>query len=291
MKRYVLINEEAGTGKLQRLVNSCVKDLSDRFDFDVIPFQRVKQLESILRNIHEGTVFLVGGDGSLNGAVHVIVKHELPIILGIIPAGTVNDFATYLGISGRREIIMRYLAAERHIACDVGFANDRAFINVAAVGYIADVGFSVSRNDKRLFGRTAYYLKGVIDAVVRIYERKEYTLYIDGEPLTITALMVIVLNSGTLGGIAGFNPYASLTDGLLELYIIKDVSPLQGLRLFLDIMFGKHHQSPEIEYRTFKRLRIQSDYYMHMDLDGEEGCGLPAEIHVVEGALALMVLD
>jgi diacylglycerol kinase (ATP) len=288
MPTAILLNDEAGTGSIQKKVRQLVQTTPDG-KFDIYLVDDVNAMATILCRIKCGKVYVVGGDGSVNAAIHVIMTYSLDIELGIIPAGTVNDFAAYLGIQVSSKALKSYLYSEQLIHSDLAQINNRYFINVAAVGYVADVGFTVSRNHKRLFGRLAYYVKGTIDAFTRLHELKTYELVIDGSVRRLEALMLVVLNSSSLGGLQNFNPYANLTDGLFELYIIKRVNPARGLMIFFDILMGEHMKNPEIEKIQFRDLKISSQQKLCMDIDGEKGSELPVHIQVLEGQLKLIV--
>lgn len=288
MPTAIVLNDDAGSG----IVQQRVKQLIGHYPGDMFTLYLVageETMAAILCRIKSGKVFVVGGDGSVNAAIHVIMTYNLDIELGIIPAGTVNDFAVYLGISVSRKALKSYLVSKNLIHSDVAQINNRYFINVAAVGYVADVGFAVSRNHKRLFGRLAYYVKGTIDAFAKLNELKTYDLIIDGNMRRLEALMLIVLNSSSLGGLQRFNPYANLTDGLFELYLIKRVNPARGLMIFFDILMGEHAKNPEIEKIQFRDLKIASEQKLCMDIDGEKGNELPVHIQVLEGRLKLIV--
>ena len=76
-------------------------------------------------------MFSVGGDGNLNEIINGVVKKHMTV--GVIPAGSGNDFYRTLSALGKGE----------H-RCDLGIINDKYFINIACIGLDADIANNIS---------------------------------------------------------------------------------------------------------------------------------------------------
>src|SRR6266481_10120982 len=78
-----------------------------------------------------------GGDGTLNEVVHGLM--ELPTVtrpvLGVVPLGTANDFATGCGIPRDPERALALCLKGKQVPVDVGKANGHWFINAASCGF------------------------------------------------------------------------------------------------------------------------------------------------------------
>ena len=109
-----------------------------------------------------GTVFVAGGDGTVNEAVNGVAAagRLQQVRFGIIPMGTGNDFAAGLGIPAEVESALEVLGEERELRVDLGSVNGRVFINTSGGGYIAEVSVAVTPQLKTIAGRLAYLIGG-----------------------------------------------------------------------------------------------------------------------------------
>jgi len=106
-------------------------------------------------------IFVAGGDGSVHEVVNALMPRHCQIPIGIIPAGTDNDFAGKLGLSKDVEQAILQLAEMKTAYRDIGEANGQYFVYECVGGSMADVGTGVSMDMKNSMGKSAYYLKGV----------------------------------------------------------------------------------------------------------------------------------
>src|SRR5438876_7352967 len=105
-----------------------------------------------------------GGDGTLNEVVHGLM--ELPMAarpaLGVVPLGTVNDFAIACGIPPGLEQALALCTKGREVLIDVGKANEHWFLNAASIGFGAEITATTPPELKRLLGPVAYTVMGAI---------------------------------------------------------------------------------------------------------------------------------
>ena len=93
-----LYNPESGKGKIARNVG-CISTIFQAYGYDVTP-QRI----DFTANPFDGNetidlMVVAGGDGTVNYAVNAMKRKGLDIPIGVIPAGTANDFAGAVGMS------------------------------------------------------------------------------------------------------------------------------------------------------------------------------------------------
>src|SRR4029077_527149 len=90
----------------------------------------------------EGDLLIAaGGDGTLNEVVHGLMdlsKVTRPV-LGVVPLGTANDFATGCGIPRDPGEALALCMEGQAVSVDIGKANEHWFLNVASVGFGAAV--------------------------------------------------------------------------------------------------------------------------------------------------------
>jgi len=232
-------------------------------------------------------IFAAGGDGTLHQTVNAMLKHNINLPLGILPVGTVNDLATFLGIPDGIGECCRVILQENLTDIDAGHINDRYFLNVASGGLLTDVPHNTPARLKNMLGRLAYYAKGL-----------ESLPKFRPIPLRVMAqhgrwddkfLLFLVLNSTSAGGFKRLAPKASIQDGLLDVLLIKECPFAELLPLFLRILRGQHLNSPHVVFFQTKELTIESSQTVHTDLDGELGPSLPLSVKSMPKALQIFV--
>ena len=126
-------------------------------------------------------IVCVGGDGTLNEVVTglMTLPEDQRPVLGYVPAGTTNDFASTLGISPNMEESMKETIEGEPFFCDIGRFNGHYFTYVAAFGLFTEVSYDTPQSLKNMLGHFAYILEGVISlASIRSYP---LTIDVDGE--------------------------------------------------------------------------------------------------------------
>lgn len=238
----------------------------------------------------EDCIISIGGDGTVNEVVSGMYEARRRTPLAIYPAGTVNDFAESMGIPKDPYDFYIMVTEGKPIAVDIGLCGDSAFINVCAVGVFSEIGYKVPDEAKSAVGRLAYYAEGF-----RMFREKDFLksgfdvkIDCDGESIETKAMMVMVSNSNSVGGFSKISPEADVTDGLLELAVIEEMTMSKLLDLFRTIGLGKHIDHDHFIYRHGKKITIRADKSMHVDIDGEKGPRLPQTIEVVPGGIQLI---
>lgn len=164
-----------------------------------------------------------GGDGTLNEVVHGVM--DLPIdarpILGVVPLGTANDFATGCDIPRDPNGALALCMEAEAVAIDVGKANERWFLNAATVGFGAHVTATTSPDLKRRLGSAAYTVMGAILAVnVRQYHGKAI---LPDREITGSGPVAIIGNGRQTGGGLQVTPRAFIDDGLLDVLGVRQI--------------------------------------------------------------------
>ncbi|WP_416838651.1 diacylglycerol/lipid kinase family protein [Haloferax sp. DFSO52] len=175
------------------------------------------------------TVVACGGDGTLNKTIQGVLASDRldDVSLGVIPAGTGNDFADNIGIRGV-ENAFEVIENGRERRLDLGMANDRPFLNSCVGGLTSESSARTSRALKRRLGVMAYVLTTL--SVSRTFEAPELNVSVgpDREPVwSGDALMVLVGNGRRFPGER--MRQANMEDGLLNVVIIEDAPTLDYL--------------------------------------------------------------
>jgi diacylglycerol kinase family enzyme len=129
MKGLLLYNKRARRGSLGKRITEIVELFKQEsieleptlIEFDKNPFEGHEDIEIAVT---------AGGDGTINYVVNMMRAKGINPQLGIIPAGTANDFASAIGM--RRKIMeaARQIAKGKERTVDCGVVNGRYFVNV-----------------------------------------------------------------------------------------------------------------------------------------------------------------
>ncbi len=218
-------------------------------------------------------VVAVGGDGTINEIGSALVGSETP--LGIVPEGSGNGLALYLGIPMNESAALRRINRFEFLAVDCAKAEDRNFFNIAGIGFDASVSDKFAGET---FRGPVGYLRTVINLLSK-YKPKKYKLLIDGEEYEREAFMISVANSPQYGNNAYIAPNASITDGVLDVCIVHKF-PLYTLPLMIFHLFNKTaDQSEYVEIIPGKKICIEQEGKAPVHLDGEP-MDLGQQIHI-----------
>ena len=236
-------------------------------------------------------VIVVGGDGTLNEAADGILSSGQPTRLGIVPAGTGNDYA-YETLKLPHEPLQALEVAltGRTVAMDVGEVNGRHFLNSLGVGIDANIAAAAERLKRLPFmnGKTLYWTASLSELLFHYNGCPQLTVTYDDRvvPSQLFALAAISIGP-TYGGGFRINPDADPTDGLFDLCTIWKPPLLRALRLLPMVEKGQHLNEPEVTRARVRRVILEAQQPIHAHLDGEvitaqrfEARILPAAIQV-----------
>ncbi|AEN07021.1 Conserved hypothetical protein CHP00147 [halophilic archaeon DL31] len=175
------------------------------------------------------TVVACGGDGTLNKTVQGVREADCldSVALGVIPAGTGNDFADNIGIRGVQNAFEVIETGDRR-PLDLGVANGRLFLNSCVGGLTAEASARTSPDLKQRLGVLAYVLTTL--SVARDFEALELHVTAGPERDPVwegDALMLLIGNGRRFPGEQ--RRQANMEDGLMNVVIIEDLPTLQYL--------------------------------------------------------------
>jgi diacylglycerol kinase (ATP) len=220
-------------------------------------------------------VIAAGGDGTINEVVNGLAEQEFRPKLGIIPAGTTNDFARALHIPRDIGAAVDIITKGELIPFDVGRIDDKYFINIAGGGRITELTYEVPSKLKTMLGQLAYYLKGM--EMLPSIKASELRIEYDGKLFEGEAMMFLVGLTNSIGGFEKLAPDASINDGLFSLLILKKVNLAEFIRVASLAVRGEHVNDPNVIYTKANRIKVHSEEKVQLNLDGEFGGLLPAE--------------
>ena len=261
---------------------------------DVIYTQKLYDAYEQVLTLKKGDydfVTAIGGDGTINEVISGIAKGGSEIPVAIISAGTVNDFANYLNLPTSVNEFCEMIKNFRLKKIDVGSINGKVFMNVVAGGIATDIGYNVSKEMKAIFGKAAYYVEGIKEIPKQLFS--PFKLRIESEEYTGSDeyLLFMVMNSQSVGGYKQAAPLASVSDGQLDVLLLKKVELTQITDLIFKIFSGDHINHPAVTYFQTKHIKIlpEDDSNISIDYDGEYYGVLPADIKILEGRVNIII--
>ncbi|WP_028785159.1 diacylglycerol/lipid kinase family protein [Thalassobacillus devorans] len=232
-------------------------------------------------------VVSLGGDGTLHETINGLVDQLHRPKLGIIPLGTVNDFARALNIPLDPEEAIKLLKSDHTKKVDIGKFNDRYFVNIVAVGAIAEATYDVTPDQKTKLGPLAYVLEGLKE----LTSNRAYPLNIeyDEKKWEGDSLLFLAALTRSTGGFEKLTPEARVDDGMLHCYVIKQVNMIRLASIATAILKGELKEEEDVEYFTAKHLKVSSPDPLVTNVDGEQGDRLPVEMEVKTSHIEVVV--
>lgn len=247
--------------------------------------------------VREGTgaVIAVGGDGVVSLALQALAGTLVP--LGVVAAGTGNDFARAMGLPVREPARAGRLAAEalkegRIREVDLGRLAAAPGRAEAWYGTVLCSGFDSRVNDRgnrmRLpAGRFKYDL--AILAELASFRPFPYRITLDDGPVIETeATLVAVGNSSSYGGGMRICADAVPDDGLFDVVVVGDCSRTTLLKVFPQVYKGTHLGHPKVTVHRAAKVTLEAAGITAY-ADGEPLGALPVTARCVPGALRLLV--
>lgn len=244
---------------------------------------RGKLADTIKKNPSIDEVFVMGGDGTLNYVVNEIQGSKLPI--SIVSNGTGNDSVKSLHgeLNFEKQVDIALNGIVRKF--DLGICNGRYFVNGVGIGFDGEVVREmVERGNNR--GTHLDYLLTVL-RIVAGFKEKALQFSMDGKRFQRKILLLTISNGTTFGGGFIINPFALTNDGLLDVCILNEISPIKRFWHLPKLKTGTHHKIKETEFHLATNISIEATDQLVAHLDGEYIGHPPFEISIEKEALLI----
>jgi diacylglycerol kinase (ATP) len=226
-------------------------------------------------------VLVIGGDGTVHEAVNGLLSAGRPIPLGVIPAGTGNDFARNAGIPLDPLQAAGVSGAAPPRLLDLGRVEYQApdqelrtvwFVNSLSAGVSPDANARAGRIRRWLPGRLGYQIGGLV-ALLAGGSPKVRGSGAGGPLHARPALNLTLANGACFGGGIPISPRSSPWDGMLERVIIGPLGRPRALLAFAALQRGRHLGLEGIEATTTSEpttIRSDSGAPFHFEADGHD---------------------
>lgn len=270
MKHLFIINPKAGKGKAVTFIKEIKEYFKDKEDYFIETTEREGHATSLVREYvdrNDYRVYSIGGDGTLNEVLNGIIGSNSS--LAVIPAGTGNDFIKSIMEGGNNKDILRRTIEGTEEFIDLGKINKKYFINISSVGFDAAVTQNARYLKRKPFvsGKLAY----LFSIFLTMYKFKgiDVDIIIDGVTIKRKILLIAIANGKYYGGGMKVAPDAKVTDGLLDICIVNNMSMWRVFRLFPKLIIGRHGDIEEVEFLKCESILIKGKESFPINMDGE----------------------
>lgn len=239
-----------------------------------------------LRAANADGVIVSGGDGTLHEIINLLLKEGVDLPVGIMPNGTSNDFASFMGLADDLDLYIDTIVAGHSVPVDLGRVGSEYFINVASAGMLTSVAHEVDVRLKNAFGKMAYYLRGIGE--LPRFRALKLQIEADGEVFEERAFLFVVVNSSIVGSLKNVAVDAKVNDGKLDMVLLQHCSLPELMTVIAQILAGKSmNNTKNVRYLQAEKFVISCAEELGSDLDGERGPQLPLAIETLPGRLRL----
>jgi diacylglycerol kinase (ATP) len=228
-------------------------------------------------------VVVGGGDGTMNAAAPALIRTGLP--LGILPLGTANDLARTLGIPPDLEAAAGIIADGFKRTIDLGDVNGHPFFNVASIGLSAELAQSLSRDEKRRFGKLGYAFAAIRVLVGARPFRA--TIAGGGRAKRVRTLQIAIGNGRYYGGGNAVERTAAIDDGHLDLYSLEFKRAWKLAFMARAFRYGEHGAWREVRAIRDTTFEVHTRRPRPVNADGEIVTSTPARFTVLRDAVTV----
>ena len=274
-KMLFVMNPYAGMRKANRYVTDIIS-VFNRGGYQVDTYMTACQGDAI-RAVREraaavDVVVCCGGDGTFNETVSGLLSMGLQTPIGYSPAGSTNDFAKTLGLTGNFVEAARRIVEGAPVKVDVGSFGQRYFTYVASFGAFTRASYATPQNIKNALGHTAYLLDGIqeLSQIRKVHVKME----LDEETVEDDFLFGAICNSTSVGGILTLDPkQVDMADGKFEILLVRAPRDLAEIGECIQAVQKQRYNCKMITFRSTSHVRITASANMPWTLDGEREGG------------------
>lgn len=286
-KVFVISNYHAGAHKAQKIVQELTAYLQHQeiaYElFDTKATRNAALTVATHLDASFSEIVVIGGDGALNEAVNGLHR-DIP--MGIIPAGSDDDFVKMLDIGKRtHDHIVSAIHGDKH-RIDLGLCNDRKFINGVGIGFDGQIVEDMLRKRVPLLtGHAAYYYH-----VVRIlwgFKAKTFDYRVDDKEESQLLILMTIGNGSTFGGGFRLVPDAQLQNGKLGVCTIGDISSIGRFLKIPSLSSGAHGTFRQVNFFETDALYLEENSALFAHIDGERLGNPPFDIKVLPATLTI----
>ncbi len=273
-KLLLIVNPCSGKAKMRPALLGVV-EIFAKADFEVTVYPTKEREDATkkvatLKDTDYDLIVACGGDGTLNEVITGLMESGADIPIGYIPAGTLNEWSTGLGISKIIKNAAKDIVSGKEITLDIGQFGSKYFTYTASFGAFTSASYSANQDIKNVLGQAAYFFEGIksLGTIKPIHLKFKC----DDREIEGDFLFGAISNSMSVGGIVKFDQAAvQLNDGLFEVLLIKNPTSVLGFQSIIDGIVKHELNRENLEFFRTKEILVSSDGNLDWTLDGEHG--------------------
>lgn len=269
-KFLFIVNPVAGGGKAKTLI-PLIKETMNKYkeNYEIKLTSKPKEAIYIAEQGVDNyeIIVAVGGDGTVNEVARGLINKGKGT-LGIIPGGTGNDMARSLSVDMDPKESLEVLCRGVKRDIDIGKINGYKFLNIASVGFDAEVVVNNVNLKKKIRSGMSYAISVIYTLIS--FKKKKVQIDIDGEIIDDKIILLALGNGKYYGGGMKILPMAKVDDGYFHICMVSGVGKIKLLFLFPTIFKGNH-----IKYKKYvktykaKTIKIKTEDKVFLNIDGE----------------------
>ncbi len=292
---HIIANVGSATGKAMKtwkVVEGVLKENGTPYELHCTEYEgHATELAREISSLPEEHVNLVivGGDGTINEVINGITDFS-KVSVGLVPAGSGNDFARGLKLKGStRELTQRIIdhASEKNI--DLGrltyrdSEGSRLFAISSGIGMDAIVcKKALTSKLKKVLNRFGLgkltYLILTVQTIVDMVNTTARITYDDGKTIKYRRMIfTAAMNSFAEGGGVPMAPKASMESKDLSLCTAFAISKFVTIFVLPILVVAKHEKMKCFDIKHISKCRIRLEEAMTVHADGEY-CGEHSDI-------------
>jgi len=294
--KYKLIyNHNAGGGRFKNFLDNVIeKFMQYGKEVSICRLDENTNVCDFVTNIKKGEyegIIVAGGDGTINRLVNVVIKNDIDIPIGIIPAGTSNDFAKHLQMPIDFTTCVEKILAGNVQLIDVGIVNDeRYFVNICSAGLFTNAPQRADKNLKKLIGNASY----IVSAANQALKFKPFKAIVEmnGKKIEKNLNLFLIFNGSSVGGFDKFTQNSDIQDGVFDVVMVEECSLFQATKILYHILFtGKHFENKYVFYEKCNQIKVSKlkGKIDEPDVDGEAGLKFPIEVKCIPNKLKIFL--
>ena len=240
----------------------------------------------------------MGGDGTVHEVINGLMKvsEEKRPALGVVPAGSGNDFAHAIGVPTKSDHALVHALEHEVSVVDLGLMTDEHgkkeyFDNTTGIGF--DSVVTIRSHTLPVVRGFLMYLTAVIQTILLNHDSISMEIETDEQKWSQSNLLLTMCNGPREGGGFMIAPEAKIDDGILHYAMIKNVSRPMMFRLIPEVMNGTHGRFQQVSMGSCKRMSVTADRPMYIHCDGEIYAGFGTDVRkvafeVMPGALRVV---
>ena len=276
MKYIFIVNPESAKGNAMKIIGNIEKVCKqEHIEYEVCYTLAQGDATRLAQSYKddENIIYAVGGDGTLSEVLNGVIGTKNKI--GIIPAGSGNDFYRTVKELGKTEI-----------ESDVGVVNGKYFLNIACVGIDAEVANNVPLMKKKNVKVKNLYTASILYTFTHFkFKQIHFKSQEKDEKGNFTILSIC--NGRYYGGGYNISPKASLEDNNFDVYYINKLRLPSIINLLLKLKKGKLEQDKRTNHFKTNNITVTSEEPIRFNVDGETIENTKFEIKIIPKAIKI----